>query len=644
ELFTQNINKYKVSILWLTKSLFDHIYLQDGKVFSSLKYLLVGGEALNYYLVKMLSNSPYKPAHFINGYGPTENTTFSCIWSVDKNKLLNTISVPIGKPFANRTAYVLGCHLDVLPVGAIGELYVGGSGLAIGYLNQLQLTKERFIINPFQTEKERQLGINARIYKTGDLVRYLPNGNLEYIGRNDFQIKIRGYRVELSEIENVLLTYPNVEHCIVLSKKSSDTNDNQVLENMYLIAYYIAGVELDETKILAYMSKKLPNYMLPNMFIRIEKLPLTVNGKLDRNALPNPEFVEYVAPRNELEQTICMIYADVLGLSSDKVGIMSDFFRLGGNSILAIKLANKLSSQLNINVAMATLLKCGTIFAMLDHVKFGNTKMPTIPKLALQSNSCYSLSFAQERLWFIDRYESGSNAYNVPLVVEINGKVDLAILKQAVNSIIKRHEILHSLIKTDEFGNSYQKICDLVTEPPIFNEQIVSNKLELHQLINQSVNYIFKLNEEYPIKVSIFSKKTAKFKKNYLCIVFHHIAFDGWSIDVFLNELQSYYEYYYKLGSGKKAILNLPELTIQYKDYAIWQKSYVNNNLLKKQLSYWLKKLDGYQILNLPLDDYRPQYVSYGGDEIPFILNEITSNRLRGLAKNLNVSLYSVLL
>src|SRR6185437_2224426 len=650
-----NIKKFLNKSCSIKLTQYDYIQLTPSKIellFSQISFdktfgshkltLLIGGEPLTMNHIRPILDYELKNNNIsfeiINLYGPTESTIWSTMFLVNNN------TITIGRPLTNETVYVLGSDLKPIPVCAVGELYIGGEGVARGYLNQPKLNKERFITNPFQIEKEKQFNRNAKIYRTGDLVRYLPDGNLEYIGRNDLQVKIRGYRVELGEIENVLRSSPKIEHCVVLSKKASGS---KLYGNTYLVAYYVANKVLDDSDLLAYMSQKLPDYMLPNVFIRIERLPLTTNGKLDRNALPNSEPEEknvYVAPRDELEQKICMIYAEVLELPFNQVGITDNFFRLGGNSILAIRLANKLSIDLKINLTVAMLLKSRNISAMLGYMRNNSMETVTIPKTTISKNLYYPLSFAQERLWFIDRYENGSSAYNILLVVEINNKVDLTILKQSIGSIDKRHEVLHSLIKADDFGNSYQVVCNFKKRPLIFDEQTVSSKLKLNQLINQSVNHVYNLNEEYPIKISIFSKKLTKSKKNYLCIVVHHIAFDEWSIDIFLNELQSYYDYSYKLKSDEKAILNLPELSIQYKDYATWQKSYVNDDFLKEQLKYWFKKLDGYQTLHLPLDKYRPQYVSYAGDDVHFILNEVTSNKLRGLAKSLGVSLYSVLL
>jgi acyl-coenzyme A synthetase/AMP-(fatty) acid ligase len=284
-----------------------------------------------------------------NYYGPTEAT----IYATGK-QIIDGDTNLIGKPINNTTAYVLDKNLNLVPIGAIGELYVGGEGLARGYLNRPELTSERFISNPFQSEHKKQdknyyeNGRNARLYKTGDLVRWLPDGNLEYIGRNDDQVKIRGYRIELGEIESAISSYNGITQSVVLAREHTDINSAPT-GNKYLVGYYVASHKFEEDDILKYLNSRLPEHMIPSILIYMEELPLTINGKLDRKALPKPEFTnidKYVAPRNELEEKVCKIWAEVLGLPEDKVGINDDFFRLGGDSILAIRLISKLNKAL----------------------------------------------------------------------------------------------------------------------------------------------------------------------------------------------------------------------------------------------------------------------------------------------------------
>ncbi|MDN5907724.1 MAG: amino acid adenylation domain-containing protein, partial [Staphylococcus equorum] len=325
--------------------------------------LLIGGENIKRDLLSKLLR---KSISVINVYGPTETT----IWSASKfynNQDTDLTHISFGKPFLNENMYVLNNAQQLLPVGVIGELYIGGVGLARGYLNQVKLTSDKFVKNPFQTENEVRNSQNYRLYKTGDLVKWLPDGNLEYIGRNDFQVKIRGYRIELEEIESAILPYPHLEKVVVLAKECvHDGNEH----HKYLVAYYISHQDISEEALIEYSKQHLQDYMIPAVFIRLETFPYTVNGKLDRKALPDPEFKinkqYYVAPGTDIEKQICTIWQSVLSL--DTVGVMDDFFRLGGNSILAIQLTSRMNKGLNTNLTVADVFRYKCIRSILESI------------------------------------------------------------------------------------------------------------------------------------------------------------------------------------------------------------------------------------------------------------------------------------
>ena len=585
----------------------------------SLKILIVAGEKLS----KIHKSS----VAIVNEYGPTEVTITSTIKHV-KNE--NDIS--IGKPISNSKAYVLSSDLSSLPIGAIGELYIGGVGLARGYLNQPGLTKERFITNPFATRQENQQNKNSRLYKTGDLVRWLPSGELEYIGRNDFQVKIRGFRIELGEIESVLNEHTGVKQAVVLAKQNKKTN------NKYLVAYYTSdtGSKLNEDSILSYLATRLPDYMIPTVMVHMDKLPLTANGKLDRKALPDlalgSSTSTYVAPRNELEIKLRDIFASVLGLKTDKVGINDDFFKLGGNSIMAIKLVNNINNNTPLTFSIADIFKYKNIKNLTQNIENESKDITTIPLANVKQNK-QVLSFAQERLFFIHKYEGGTNAYNIPFIYKLNNKTNIKHLSDAIHSTLKRQDILRSTIKEDQ-NNIYQVINTFSDK--YFNEVRVKDSQELYRRITDDINYIFNLSNEFPIKVSIYSLEDTE---KYISIVIHHIAFDGWSADIFLHELYEFYNHYRDNTS-----LTLPKLGIQYKDFAIWQRKYLTGKVLDKQLRYWKKSLDGYENINLPTDHPRPLQVDYIGNNINFTLNKELSLNLRDTAKELGVSLYTLLL
>jgi amino acid adenylation domain-containing protein len=348
--------------------------LSPDQIRNQSEALIIGGENLATKDIEFWrKHSPN--TKLFNEYGPTEATVACCVFEIndtDKNKL----SVPIGKPIANTSLYILNESLKPVPMGATGELYIGGEGLARGYLNRAELTAERFKPNPFQTQDEKTLGLNFRIYKTGDLVRMLADGNLEYLGRNDFQVKIRGYRIELGEIEKVLGNYTGINQCIVLAKGNSD--------NKYLIGYYVSEIKQDENEIQKYLNAQLPDYLVPTALIRLDSFPLTENGKLDIKSLPNPEFTNiktYVEPKNELEIQLCSIWADLLGLSIDQVGIQDNFFRLGGNSVMVLSLVSKLNSRFTSHLKVSDVFIHPSIELLIPRIIQTRNSYQTIVKL-----------------------------------------------------------------------------------------------------------------------------------------------------------------------------------------------------------------------------------------------------------------------
>ncbi|CAG2169301.1 unnamed protein product, partial [Oppiella nova] len=443
-------------------------------IMSKLRYVFCSGEALSLKQVKKFQELlPNVEIH--NLYGPTEASVD--VLSYDCNNK-NIQTVLIGKAIQNTTLYVLDDNLNPVPISAVGELYIGGVGLARGYLNRADLTAEKFIANPFQTEEEKIYNKNTRLYKTGDLVRWLPDGNLEYIGRNDFQVKIRGYRIELGEIENALSSYDGIKQNVVIAKEHKNVEEG----NKYLVGYYVSESKLNEENIISYLQKKLPEYMMPSVLVHLKELPLTINGKLDRKALPEPEFSSgdhYVAPRSEVEKQVCEIWANVLGLAID-VGIHDDFFSTEDKVIINKTVITNVEEQL--------------------------------------------LSFAQERLWFIEKYEEGTNAYNIPMIFKLSNDIKLDILEKSIGSVVARHEILRTLIKEnneEELGDKqYQQIIydwndtniDYLNDKTIhqlFEEQVEGTpdniaviyeetKLtyrELNERANQLANYLKQIHD-----------------------------------------------------------------------------------------------------------------------------------------------------
>ncbi|SMO96929.1 amino acid adenylation domain-containing protein, partial [Chryseobacterium rhizoplanae] len=596
--------------------------LLDKESILPLEKIIVAGDTTNSEIMECYRKYG---VDVINAYGPTETTVCATYHHYcEEDNSLN-----IGRPIGNTSAYVLDSYLRAVPIGAVGELYIGGVGLSRGYLNRPELTAERFLVNPFQTEEEKASYYNGRIYKTGDLVRLLPNGDLEYLGRNDSQLKIRGYRIEPGEIEAVLVELSGIRKAVVMCRESS-------LGLKYLAAYYVSDIPFEPADISALLSEILPDHMVPSAYIHLKELPLTINGKLDRKSLPEPLFTgetEYVAARTWIEEQLVWIYGEILGLDPDYISIYDDFFRLGGNSIMAIKLIAKIRQDLDMQVNVSVVFDNKSIVELANVLEI----LPTIETIRIdQADVRYAedqlLSFSQEGLWFIDQYKGGNNAYNIPLVCRIDKSVNISILSKSLVSVIQRHEILRSLILTSNEGVGYQQVTDPYLELTV---QEVSSFDALETEICKEAKRIFCLSEEIPLSIRIFSMN----ENYYLSVVCHHIAFDGGSVEVFLREL---YAIYQSLFSGCQ--YELPMLEFQYKDYALWQRNHLNNTILKKQLEYWQSYLNGFETLNLPLDFKRPPEISYEGNTISFIIPSEISSDLRSLAKKLGVSLYSVML
>jgi amino acid adenylation domain-containing protein len=358
DLFKACLLQNSITVLWLTKTVFDVLYTLDEKLFASLKYLLVGGEALNKGYMEALLHSQYRPKYIINGYGPTENTTFSCTYSLAE-EMTQFNSVPIGQPLANRVSYVLDKNLKPQPIGVTGELYVGGAGLARGYLNQEQLTKERFIPNPFNEDQDK---ISSRLYKTEDLVKWLPNGNLEYLGRHDSQVKLRGYRIELQEIEAQQLLYPEVRQAIVLLK--------EINGEKHLVSYYVADRRLDEKDMRSFLAANLPPYMVPSLFVCLENIPLTSNGKVDKNALPLPALRTESVLQDHLAQTteqkVRAIWSNILLLNNFDPDL--SFFDLGGDSLKIAKVKKSLEETFAIRISVVDLFRYTTLNQLSKYI------------------------------------------------------------------------------------------------------------------------------------------------------------------------------------------------------------------------------------------------------------------------------------
>ena len=572
---------------------------------------------------KQLHGGPLKFDYF-NYYGPTE----TCIYSTVKEIRTNEVE-QIGRAINNTKLYVLDNLGAPIPDGIIGELHIGGAGVARGYLGRETLTAERFIENKFASSFDLANGY-TRLYKTGDLVRWLPNGHLEYIGRNDAQVKLRGYRIELGEIEQVILNISEVQQSCVLVKERETASG----VTKYLVGYYVLepNADLSEDTIFEILHEGLPDYMIPAALVGLESFPMTVNGKLNKRALPDPEFRDvdnYIAPETEIEKQLCTIWQDALGI--ENIGITDDFFKIGGNSIVAIQVSYQMSDLLEKEIKVADLFASKTIRKLVSH----DIHLPVI-RIPSTNAKESNLSFSQERLWFIEKYEEGSNAYHIPTFFELTKEVNQEAITYAIQKIISRHEILRSFIEEDEAaGKSVLVVKD---DPLTLEKETVKTSKELEALVASDINSPFNLTTSYPIRVKFY--KVEDKKKDYLLINMHHIVSDGWSMGVFKKEFTQYYNSYIADDTN----FELPNLEIQYKDYANWQHSYLTEDKLAEQLAYWKNKLTGYETISLITDYPRPDTTDYKGKRKSFTLPIRLSNQLRRMATEYGVTMHSLLL
>ncbi|BBH53188.1 non-ribosomal peptide synthetase [Fluviispira sanaruensis] len=633
----QLLIEHKISICHFVPSQFK-IFSEELnlEMFKNLKKFQFSGEALDTSIIEQYVDNE---RIFLNYYGPTETgeVTLKKYTSSIEHKLTKSI---IGKKFPNTNLYILDKNLKALPTGASGELFVGGISLSRGYLNMPELTHEKFIKNPYQTEFEKEKRINAHLYKTGDYVRLLPNNELEYIGRNDNQIKIRGHRIELSEIEKSINEFKGIKQSLVMGKILEKSQDQ------VLICYYISLQKIDPNEIIEFISSSLPDYMIPGLFIHLTEIPLNSNGKLDQNKLPMPTIeknINHISPRNELENNMTILWQNILGISYENISMNDSFFTLGGNSINAIKLVNKIKKDLKLNISLQDVLKYKSIEKIIEISKKNNCNENSIKKLCRDHTTKYYLSFAQERLWFIDKINSGLNSYNIPMVYNLDKNFNSESLKKSAQRIINRHEILRTIIKETENGDPYQEVLseyDLLV--PI---KKCTSKTELEKLIEIELNYTFEISREIPIRISILQlEKCNEIEDSYLCIAAHHIAFDGWSNEIFLKELNTYYNYFENIISKEELDELIPTLNIQYLDFSYWQKENINKNILDDQKNYWKGKLDNAESLDIHPDLVRPKYFNYQGKNLFHKIDQKLSEDIALATKKLDVTQFSFFL
>ncbi|MFP2933020.1 amino acid adenylation domain-containing protein, partial [Pyxidicoccus sp. 3LG] len=585
------------------------------------RWLLPGGEAIDEGMWRELATSPR--ARTFNVYGPTESTVESTVAAV-----LPGTSPSIGRPLANTQAYVLDERMQLAPPGVPGELYLAGEGLARGYLGRPALTAERFVPNPFATEP------GARMYRTGDKARWRQDGTLEYLGRLDFQVKVRGFRIELGEIENVLRAHPAVKDAVVLARED-------VPGDKRLVAYVVATDSTADLR--AHAQQHLPEYMVPSAFVALPALPLNANGKVDRKALPAPDASavrhnQYVAPSTPTETTLAEVFAQVLGV--ERVGAQDHFFELGGHSLLATRVVARIRAALGVELSVRAFFEAPTVAALAEHLQTATSRSSLPPLTRVRGEDRVPMSFAQQRLWFLDQLQPGQALYNMSSALRLSGTLEPGAFQHAIDELVRRHESLRTTFHA-EGGEPFQlihpatrgqlQVVDLSALP---EEQRQS---EAMRIAIEDARQPFDLSRGPLLRTTLLKLEPTE---HVLLLCMHHSISDGWSMGVLVREVTSLYEAFRHGRSSP-----LPELPVQYADYSVWQRDWLRGATLQAQIGWWKQLLSGAPAaLELPTDKSRPATLTYAGATVPVHLPERLSQSLEALAQREGVTPYMLLL
>ncbi len=622
-----------VNILWLTAALFNSLIDESPEILSGVRQLLVGGEALSVnHIRRAIETLPN--TQLINGYGPTENTTFTCCYPIPSLLGKSLSSIPIGRPIGNTQVSILDVQLQPTPIGVPGELHIGGAGLARGYLNRPELTQEKFIANPFFSDDPE-----VRLYKTGDLVRYLSDGNIEFIGRIDNQVKVRGFRIELGEIEAVLTQHPSIKESVVVLDETSAGEKR-------LIACLVSKQgQMNTGELRRFIKERLPDYMVPSFFVPLDVIPLTPNGKVDRHALHQLSVIneqsseeQFVAPRTPEEEMVAGIMAEVLGLK--QVGIYDNFFDLGGHSLLATQVISRVRDTFSIELPLRDLFEFPTIANLGERLAVARHERQLPPIKPIARTDDLPLSFGQQRLWFLYQLEGPSATYNIPAVLRLVGTLHRAALEEGLTEMVRRHESLRTTFATvsgkphqviHQGFNPIEEVVDL--QPLAAAEQ----SSEIQRLAQEEAQRPFYLAKGPLVRATLLKLNA---EEHLLLFSMHHIISDGWSIGVTIQELSSLYNAFYQ---GQPS--PLPALPIQYADFANWQRQWLTGEVLEAQINYWRQQLTGVPaLLEMPTDYPRPAIQSYQGATQAVQLTADLIQQLKKLSQQTGTTLFMTLL
>ena len=598
----------RITVMWMTSPLFNQMLDADMEIFSGLRVLLVGGDVLSPHHINRLRER-FPALAVINGYGPTENVTFSTTHLIEASY---RHAIPIGKPIANSTAYIVDSCRKLLPIGVAGELWVGGDGLARGYLNSGELTAEKFVQNRFPRA--------GRLYQTGDLARWSADGTIEFLGRRDHQVKIRGFRIELAEIENRLLEHADIAEAVVTVRQTGGHDRS-------LCAYYVSPDDPGAPSLRDFLRASLPDYMVPAHFVGLDRLPLTANGKIDRRILPDPLLpaaAGYVPPQDETEIRLAELFGEVLGIPAAAVSIDANFFELGGHSLKAVNLVARVHRELQVKVPLVEVFDSPTVRELARVIAGSQTDEYAALK-PVEEKEYYPLSSAQQGMYILQHLDLDNTAYNIPRVQPLAGKIDRERLEWAFQRLIARHQSLRTAFILHQ-GRPVQRVkraVDFAVECCEGGDM----KRQIRQFVRP-----FDLAAAPLLRVGLIH--TEEENVDVLLIDMHHIVSDAVSMGLMVEDLLLLFE------SAEP-----PALKFQYKDYAAFQDSQAQRAAIARQGQYWLKEFDPKPPpLRLPLDHERPPVQVFSGHTRNFELGREQSRGLKSTAAAAGATMYMVIL
>ncbi|WP_345130507.1 amino acid adenylation domain-containing protein, partial [Dactylosporangium darangshiense] len=615
----------RISVVHFVPSLF-RLFTKHPRLSAmpALRIVFCSGEALPAEDVVRF-HSRNDTALVANLYGPTEASIETTSAVCERG---DTGAPPIGRPIGNARALVLDPNLRPLPIGVPGELYIAGAGVGRGYANRAALSAERFVADPFT-------GGGARMYRSGDLVRWRADGQVEYLGRIDQQVKVRGVRIEPGEVEAALRAHPGVADAVVVAR--GEASDRRLLA--YVVARGAAAPSTSDLR--AFLRTRLPDYLVPSAYVPIDEIPLNPNGKVNRAALPEPDAARpelasaYAPPRDRTEEVLAELWAGLLGL--ERVGVTDDFFDLGGHSLLATQVMSRVRREFGVEVDLAALFEAPTVAALAERVRTATPGDVAPPIVPVARDGAIPLSFAQQRLWFLNQLEPDSPEYNEPLALRLSGPLDLDALRRALDTIVERHEVLRTRLIADDHGRPYQIIdpfvgaglvvADLSGEPdPLATARawVAADAVEPFDLASGP------LLRARLLRLSPHD--------HVLSLCSHHVVSDEWSVGLLRSEITELYRAFH---DGRPAAL--APLAVQYADFAVWQRNWLSGDVLRRHLDHWRERLTGAPVLDIPTDRPRPPVRSSAGARVEFAVPAEVTARLRGVSRDAGATTFMTL-